>query len=114
MGLVITRREDEAVLIGDVIVRVARIQGGTVRLHITAPSNVAIIREELVNVEPRTKRTEKVSGQDQQQGKQVAGLGRVSGAFGFPPGVGDVINAAEHDDGFGKLANFDDGEFCDE
>ena len=115
MGLVLARREDEAILIGgNVIVRVASIEGGTVRLHITAPSNVAIIREELANVEPRTKRTEKVSGQDQQQGKQVAGLGRVSGAFGFPPGVGDVINAAEHDDGFGKLANFDDGEFCDE
>lgn len=123
MGLVITRREDEAVLIGDVIVRVARIQGGAVRLHVTAPPDVAIIREELASVEPRTKRTEKVgNGQDQSQGQQAAGPGRVSGAFGFPAGVGDTIAAAERgecadigrvDDGFGTLAGFDD-EFCDE
>ena len=123
MGLVLARREDEAILIGgNVIVRVVSIEGGTVRIHVTAPPDVAIIREELASVEPRTKRTEKVSGQDQSQGQQAARPGRVSGAFGFPAGVGDAIAAAERgecsdigrvDDGFGTLAGFDD-EFCDE
>ena len=115
MGLVLARREDEAIVIGgNVVVRIASIQGGTVRLHVTAPPNVAILREELVNVEPRTKRTEKVSGQDQSQGNSTSRPGRVSGAFGFPPGVGDSIDVAECGDGFGTLATFDDGEYCDE
>lgn len=49
MPLVLTRRLDEAVMIGnDVTVRIIGIKGGQVRLALTAPDDVKILREELV------------------------------------------------------------------
>lgn len=47
--LVVTRRKGEAVMIGDDIeVTIVRVAGGTVRLAITAPSDVSIFRTELL------------------------------------------------------------------
>ena len=46
--LVIGRRHDEAVVIdGRITVRVVRVDGGKVKLGITAPAEVPIVREEL-------------------------------------------------------------------
>ncbi|HJT31053.1 MAG TPA: carbon storage regulator [Pirellulales bacterium] len=46
--LVISRRENEIVLIGEVRVMVTRIDGGLVRLGIEAPADVPIVRAELL------------------------------------------------------------------
>jgi carbon storage regulator len=47
--LVLSRKSGEDVVIGqDVVVRVLSVRGGTVRLGITAPRDVGIIRGELV------------------------------------------------------------------
>ena len=48
--LILTRRPTQSVHIGsDVIVTVMEIRGGQVRIGITAPRDVAIVREEIVN-----------------------------------------------------------------
>lgn len=48
--LILTRREGETLLIGDNIeVTVVAVQGGQVRLGITAPREVQVLREELVD-----------------------------------------------------------------
>lgn len=48
--LVVTRKKDEAILIGDAItVRVVRIANGDVRLRISAPRDVRVLREEIVS-----------------------------------------------------------------
>lgn len=46
--LCITRRDGEAVYIGDTLVRLEHARGDRARLIIEAPHDVAIIREELV------------------------------------------------------------------
>ena len=47
--LVLTRRKDEAILIGDdIIVKILSIDGGQVKVGITAPETVVILRTELV------------------------------------------------------------------
>lgn len=49
MGLTLTRRDGEALKIGnEITVRVVRIGCGKVRLDIVAPPSVQILREELV------------------------------------------------------------------
>jgi carbon storage regulator CsrA len=46
--LVISRRESESVQIGDdVVVEILAVEGSTVRLRITAPKSVRILRREL-------------------------------------------------------------------
>ena len=46
--LVLARKNDEAILIGDdIYVKVISVEKGVVKLGIEAPSDVAIIREEL-------------------------------------------------------------------
>lgn len=48
--LILTRRAGETITIGDdVTVKVLNISGNQVRLGITAPSNVAVHREEIFN-----------------------------------------------------------------
>jgi carbon storage regulator len=48
MSLVLTRKIGESIIIGDdVVVRVMAIQGGSVRLGIDAPPEVAVDREEI-------------------------------------------------------------------
>lgn len=55
--LVLTRKADEAILIGDDIeVRVLRIQGGEVRLGITAPKSLPVHRSEVVDAIKRENR----------------------------------------------------------
>lgn len=50
--LILTRRYNEEILIGDDIkVQVIRIDGGQVRLGITAPTGTRILRAELESVE---------------------------------------------------------------
>ncbi len=60
--LVLSRKVGERILIGDqVTVTVVRISGGGVRLGIEAPSEMAVIREELkkdVSEEPQRQRPE--------------------------------------------------------
>ena len=47
--LALTRRADEAILIGDdIVVTVLGIEGGQVRIGIEAPSRIKILRDELV------------------------------------------------------------------
>ena len=47
--LVLTRKQNEGVLIGgDIVITVINIEGDKVRLGIEAPKNVRVIREELV------------------------------------------------------------------
>jgi carbon storage regulator len=47
--LVLTRKKDEGIQIGDeVVVRIMDIQGGQVRIGIQAPSDISIIREEII------------------------------------------------------------------
>ena len=48
--LVLSRREDEAILIGDDIkIMVLGINGGTVKLGITAPRDIPIHRAEIIH-----------------------------------------------------------------
>lgn len=50
MGLVITRKLHESVRIGDgITVEIGKIAGDKVRLNITAPPNVKIIRTEIID-----------------------------------------------------------------
>lgn len=46
--LVISRRKEEAVLIGDARVKVLDVRGNTVRLGIMAPDSITVLREELL------------------------------------------------------------------
>lgn len=47
--LVLSRREDQTVVIGDnIVLTVLRIQGNTVRIGIQAPRDVRIVRGELI------------------------------------------------------------------
>lgn len=46
--LVLTRKENESIVIGeDIEVRVARIQGNNVRIGVIAPKNISVYRKEL-------------------------------------------------------------------
>jgi carbon storage regulator len=47
--LVLTRKPDQALRIGDnVVVRVLEIRGNTVRLGVEAPKDVAVVRDDAV------------------------------------------------------------------
>ena len=46
--LVLTRKENESIVIGeDIEVRIARIQGNKVRIGVTAPKHIPVYRKEL-------------------------------------------------------------------
>jgi len=61
--LVITRRAGEAILIGqDIKILVKHVQGGAVKLGIAAPSNVDIMRNELIPI--TTKEVENNDGHE--------------------------------------------------
>lgn len=50
--LVLSRKVGERILLGDKIrITVVRVSGGGVRLGIEAPSDVAVVREEVANAE---------------------------------------------------------------
>jgi carbon storage regulator CsrA len=49
MGLTITRFPDQSFFVGDIQIRIVSVQGQKVRLNITAPKDVLILREELMN-----------------------------------------------------------------
>ncbi len=51
--LVITRTVEEEIRIGDVIVKVLSVRAKRVRLGISAPPNVKVIRTELIGRKPR-------------------------------------------------------------
>ena len=56
MALVLSRRENERIMIGDTIVlQVVEITPTTIRLGITAPKDMCILREELWDKEQMTK-----------------------------------------------------------
>lgn len=47
--LVLTRRENERVMIGsDIVIDICKVDGKQVRIGITAPSEIKILREEIV------------------------------------------------------------------
>jgi len=51
--LVLSRKENQELIIGDnIVVRVLRVEGGRVRLGIEAPAEVSIRREELAAHSP--------------------------------------------------------------
>lgn len=48
--LILTRKANEGILVGDDIkITVVSIEGGRVKLGITAPRNISVIREEVVD-----------------------------------------------------------------
>lgn len=50
MGLALTRKLQQKILIGDnIVITVARIQRGQVMLHIEAPREIRIAREEIAD-----------------------------------------------------------------
>lgn len=49
-GLMLSRREGQKILIGDdIVLKVSSIDGNYVRLHIVAPRDIRIMREEIVD-----------------------------------------------------------------
>lgn len=51
--LVLSRKVGERILLGDKIrITVVRVSGGGVRLGIEAPSDIAVVREEVMTSEP--------------------------------------------------------------
>jgi carbon storage regulator len=55
-GLVLSRRLNEVILIGDTIkIEVIEIRGNHVRLHVTAPKEVAVHRKEVADAIAREK-----------------------------------------------------------
>lgn len=66
-GLVLSRRRDESVYIGDpenpdIVIRVVDIQGGKVRMQVKAPPNVGVHRKEVADAITRERRTNEGSG----------------------------------------------------
>ena len=47
--LVLTRKVRQGIVIGDTVVEVIKIKGGSVCLGVTAPPNVNIVRDELLD-----------------------------------------------------------------
>ena len=47
--LVLSRKKDESIMIGDVEVKVLEVRGDKVRLGITAPRNIPVHRHEVFN-----------------------------------------------------------------
>lgn len=45
--LILTRRENESITVGDVTFKIVRIRGGNVRIGVEAPKDVRIVRTEL-------------------------------------------------------------------
>jgi carbon storage regulator len=46
--LVLTRKVDEEIVIGDdIVVKIVRVKGGSIRIGIEAPRNVRVMRSEL-------------------------------------------------------------------
>ena len=55
--LVLSRRPGEKIIIGNsIVITVRRVEGGRVRLGITAPSDIPILRMELLEKEEKKKR----------------------------------------------------------
>lgn len=48
--LVLSRKQNESIVIGDSIIKITRVSGNRVTVAIEAPKHVKIIRGELVNV----------------------------------------------------------------
>ncbi len=66
MGLVITRGVGQELTIGDdITIRVSSVKGHSVRLDITAPKEVAILRDDAINRAPR-QGAHKVAGRGEQ------------------------------------------------
>jgi carbon storage regulator len=53
--LVLSRQVDESIYIGEVEVKVVRIQGGRVRLGVTAPATVPVHRQEVYDAIERSR-----------------------------------------------------------
>lgn len=55
--LILSRRPDERILVGDdVVITVVKLGKTEVRIGIDAPRNVRVLREELLNKQPNRKR----------------------------------------------------------
>ena len=80
--LVLSRRKDETIVIGDnVRVTIVDIRGDTVRLGITAPKSIPVYRQEIY---------EAIQRENIEAAKaQAEGLDALRGAFGPPPGAAD-------------------------
>lgn len=47
--LVLTRKPDEGIVIGKIVIRVLGVQSGRIRLGIEAPDEVVVLREEVAS-----------------------------------------------------------------
>jgi carbon storage regulator len=78
--LVLSRRRDESIVIGDSIkITVVDVRGDTVRLGITAPKSVTVYRQEIYDAIQRENL--------EAAGARPEGLDQLAGAFGEPPGA---------------------------
>ena len=78
--LVLSRRRDEAIVIGDSIrITVVDVRGDTVRLGIAAPKSVTVYRQEIYDAIQRENL--------EASRASAAGLDALAGAFGAPPGA---------------------------
>jgi carbon storage regulator len=55
--LVLTRKQGEAIRIGDVSIKVVKVGGNTVKIGVEAPITTRILRGELVHQEPTLTKT---------------------------------------------------------
>lgn len=46
--LVLTRKQNESIVVGDIRITIVRVRGGYVRLGIEAPASVPIFRDEIL------------------------------------------------------------------
>jgi carbon storage regulator CsrA len=105
--LVLTRKQQEKIRIGDdIVITVLRMKGKYVRLGIEAPSNVQVLRGELVFESSNDRAT------PQEAKRPATPIGELPKTAGKPrPGHGPAWTAKSHPSRRDETARSDDAEF---